>query len=275
MQEIQLKDKTLFDRYFNRFPPVISELTFTNLFCWTQARPIIWEERQGHLLIKAAVMKPFFFMPVGAAPEKLLPSIDAPVLRTDESFAAKAKALGFAVEEDRPQEDYVYAQGDLATLQGSRYEEKRSFVNSATALSPEVEEVSLKNRDECLVVMEDWCRKHNCEGELLKGEYDAIQASFRCLKELAVQGVAVRVNGIIEAFALGEPLNQDTYVIHFEKANNDYRGLSAFVNKAFAERLSAFPWINREQDLGIPGLRKAKLSYHPSRLVKKFSVRPA
>ena len=83
------------------------------------------------------------------------------------------------------------------------------------------------------------------------------------------------VDGKIQAFAIGERLNPTTAVVHFEKANPELRGMYQLINHWFARNeLSEYPYVNREQDLGIEGLRKAKESYHPYHMVRKFSVRP-
>ena len=92
-------------------------------------------------------------------------------------------------------------------------------------------------------------------------------------KSLGMVGGLIRVEGKVVAFTLGEPLTEDTFDVHFEKAYADIQGAYAIINREFARReLSAFTYINREEDMGIPGLRKAKLSYHPESMVEKGIV---
>ena len=94
--------------------------------------------------------------------------------------------------------------------------------------------------------------------------------------ELDLEGIVISVDGVVKAFVLGERLNRDTAVCHFEKAEPFMEGLSQLVNREFAARLfTDCRYINREQDLGEPGLRNAKLSYHPVELVRKFRARRA
>jgi hypothetical protein len=110
----------------------------------------------------------------------------------------------------------------------------------------------------------------------LMGEWEAIRELLDCCDRLSVQGGAIVINGAVEAFTLGELLNKDTAVVHIEKANSQIPGLYAVMNQQFCEHAwSGVAFINREQDLGDEGLRQAKLSYHPVRLVEKFKIRLA
>jgi hypothetical protein len=88
---------------------------------------------------------------------------------------------------------------------------------------------------------------------------------------LNVFGGAIYVDGCLEAFALGEKLNENTAVVHFEKANPEIRGLYQLINQWFCKNvLQGFTYVNREQDLGSEGLRRAKISYRPHHMVEKF-----
>ena len=108
----------------------------------------------------------------------------------------------------------------------------------------------------------------------LQGEWEAVKACLRNFHGLNLQGGTILINGKVEAFTLGELLNKETAVVHIEKANPMISGLYAAINHEFC-RHSWFqvPFINREQDLGVPGLRTAKLTYHPHHLVEKFRIR--
>ena len=108
----------------------------------------------------------------------------------------------------------------------------------------------------------------------LQGEWEAVKAGLRNFYDLNLQGAVILINGNVEAFTLGELLNEETAVVHIEKANPMIPGLYAVINQEFC-RHSWFqvPFINREQDLGVSGLRTAKMSYHPHHLVEKFRIR--
>jgi len=106
------------------------------------------------------------------------------------------------------------------------------------------------------------------------GEWQAVRLALQHFAELELAGGLILMDWRVEAFTLGELLNRDTAVVHIEKANPDIRGLYALINQQFCEQAwAATPFLNREQDLGEPGLRTAKLSYHPHRLVEKFRVK--
>jgi hypothetical protein len=107
----------------------------------------------------------------------------------------------------------------------------------------------------------------------LLGEWEAIAEALAHYGELNVHGGVILVDNKVEAFTIGELLNKETAVIHIEKANPEFKGIYAMINQTFVEhRWHTVPFINREQDLGVEGLRKAKLSYHPARLVEKFRI---
>jgi hypothetical protein len=128
---------------------------------------------------------------------------------------------------------------------------------------------------ECFLDMQEtWCQLKKCEEDpgLLMEDY-AIYQALTHLDELDLQGGAIIIDDKIEAFTLGEPLNQDTAVIHIEKANPDIPGLYAAINQLFCSNAwSHMTYVNREQDLGIEGLRTAKQSYSPHHMVNKYIV---
>lgn len=119
-----------------------------------------------------------------------------------------------------------------------------------------------------------WCQMRHCDEDLnLTGEWSAVNEVLQNLTSLKIKGGVIRVDGKVEAFALGELLNSQTAVVHIEKANPDIRGLYAVINQQFAEHnWQGVPFINREQDMGEPQLRQAKISYNPDHLVEKFRI---
>jgi hypothetical protein len=123
-------------------------------------------------------------------------------------------------------------------------------------------------------LLDEWARMAEVEGNRSFGlEMDATAEALASADRLGLEGVVIEVGGEVRAFALGERLNRETVVCHFEKADHFMEGLSQLVNREFARLLFGdCQYINREQDLGEPGLRNAKLSYHPVELIKKFRV---
>jgi hypothetical protein len=122
--------------------------------------------------------------------------------------------------------------------------------------------------------MQEWCEEKDCDCQ--EGEYCEREANLELLKNfktLGCKGALIKVDGAFEAFTVGEMLNKDTAVIHIEKAKDSIDGLYTLINQQFAQReWSQTTYINREQDLGLEGMRRSKLSYHPVRLIEKYTV---
>ncbi len=121
-------------------------------------------------------------------------------------------------------------------------------------------------------VAEKWCKIRRCEDDMnLLSESEAVRESLVNFPVLKIDGGVILIDGKVEAFTLGELLNDQTAVVHIEKANPENPGLYAMINQQFCEnRWRDLLYINREQDLGEPGLRKAKLSYYPDHFVESF-----
>jgi hypothetical protein len=179
---------------------------------------------------------------------------------------------GIQVEPDRDDWDYVYLTNDLAELPGDKYHAKRNFITRCLSKHTcRYVSIGPSEINECLQLQTKWCSLRNCNlFPGLEAENTAIKTAFDNYEHLGVVGGVVYVNDKLEAFTLAEPLNENTAVIHFEKANPEIEGLYQVINRWFCQKeLGNFKFVNREQDLGIPGLRKAKESYHPHHMVEK------
>ena len=134
------------------------------------------------------------------------------------------------------------------------------------------EPIGPDNYEECKAFGDEWCEKRVGEDESLRCEQCAIHEAIDNFEALGLRGGAIRVNGKIEAFSFGKKINDDTAVLHVEKANPDIRGIYAAINKEFAEHAwGDVVYLNREEDMGHEGLRTAKESYHPEFMIKKYS----
>lgn len=286
-----LEDREFFRQRLWDYQPETSELTFTNLFIWKDYYNFSWSLDRHWLLIASdsANGKSWTFPPIGPAPrgeicEKLLkwlgeikgvkvPRID----RADSRLVAElAQSSEFLVEPARDHFDYVYQAGDLIQLSGNRYQAQRNHIHHLQRSSAfSYEPLQESHLSACLDLAEEWCAQKNCVEDLsLQGEWGAIKAGLRNFHDLNLQGAVILINGQVEAFTLGELLNKETAVVHIEKANPLISGLYAVINQEFCRHSwSQVPFINREQDLGLPGLRTAKMSYHPDHLVEKFRIR--
>jgi hypothetical protein len=178
-------------------------------------------------------------------------------------------------EFDRGQSDYVYLAEDLIKLQGRKYHRKRNHIKQfKEKYSYQYLPLTSEWISECLRLETEWCDLRHCEAiPGLLNESVAIKEALTCYETLGLKGGAILIDGKVEAFTLGEPLNQNTVVIHIEKANSAYEGLYSLINQAFLENEWAeYTYVNREQDLGEEGLRKAKESYFPHHMINKYTL---
>jgi hypothetical protein len=288
---LRLEDRPLFEKFFGAYGPDTSELTFTNLFIWRGHYGIKWSVAGEHLLILCA-REPepcYVLMPVGPSPRieitrRLLAWLkdslgvaDPKIERADGRLAGELRNQpGVSVEPTREHFDYVYRTEDLIRLTGKKFDGKRNHLRRFT------EKHDFKylsgpegNLRGCFDLAERWCQARACADDLgLSGEWEAVREALLNHEALGLRCGAIEVGGRVAAFTLGELLNPQTAVVHIEKADPDIQGLYPLINQQFCERgLSDVPWVNREQDLGEDGLRRAKQSYHPDHLVEKFRIR--
>ncbi|MFA6308911.1 MAG: phosphatidylglycerol lysyltransferase domain-containing protein [Clostridia bacterium] len=291
--DIAIDDKDIFDKYLKIYNPQESELTFTNLFIWRHFYNIKYAVINDLLCVISIPSsdKPFAFFPIGDASKN---DIEPAVLEIKKFFENKGwKPQLKRVPEEKLQyvrkivadetfiaydmnnSDYVYRSNDLISLRGKKYDGKRNHINNFKKLYDyEYKTIDESLLDECKRIMDRWCAEHSCEDH--KEFYCEKLANIELLnnyERLGVKGTIIMVDGVYEAFAAGEMLNTDTAVIHIEKANSKINGLYTYINQAFAQKEWAdAEFINREQDLGVEGLRKSKLSYNPAKFVKKYII---
>jgi hypothetical protein len=286
--DLALQDKPLFDQLFTQFPPLISEFTFTNLFIWRRAYQTKISRFRNLLCLQSEQgQNIFFFPPIGEGDviecfQSLLQYLHGKgtppkIVRVPEAVVTQIdwKASGMKAELDRSQCDYVYLVQDLIELKGRKYHRKRNHIKQfQEKYSFQYIPLTPEWIPQCLRLQVEWCDLRDCEANPgLLNESLAIKEAFTHFEELGVKGGAILINGKVEAFTLGDPLNPETIVIHIEKANPAYEGLYPTINQAFLEHEgSGYTYVNREQDLGEEGLRKAKESYFPHHLVNKYTI---
>lgn len=182
----------------------------------------------------------------------------------------------FSVKYDRDNADYLYVRESLDKLSGKKLHGKRNHINKFLEMHPdyEYERINSTNKDECMLLEEAWLAEVSGDGEESRSfEREAIGFALNHMDELGLKGALIRVDGEVCAFTIGEPLTRDTFVIHFEKAKASIQGSYPLINREFVRReLSDYTYVNREEDMGIPGLRYAKSTYQPTRLIYKGFV---
>ena len=282
---LDLSTTNLINKYLIDFPPIISEHTFTNLFAWSESRPVWICEINGGLifLIKTDLCRNdemvIFGPPLGNLPlsevfKKLGNNIIGGIrLTKNEIDSLENESL--IINPDRDNSDYVYMTNNLADLASRKYAKKRSHIRHCLDnYNCVYEHISENNINECRELLQRWCQIRECDLDPgLCGESQALHMTLNHFTDFSLFGGAIRIDDQIQAFSIGERLNQNTAVCHFEKAMPEINGLNQLINHWFAQNcLSEFEFVNREQDLGIPGLRQAKESYHPNHLLEKFTV---
>ena len=287
---IELTDKPFFDQFLVREEPTISELTFTNLFMWRRCRRTVWRVWNGVLLLilQEPNAEPFGLPPVGDGDKAAALEVLVAELRTLNAMPRVSRVSGdfvrsfvdpdkYQVLADPNNNDYVYLAQDLIELTGKKFHRKKNHFNKFIKnYSFEYSELTPELVGSFLDLQEVWCELKNCtENEGLLEEHGAIYEALSNYKTLGFRGGAIIINSRVEAFAIGEMLNRDTAVIHVEKANPDIPGIYAAINQQFCQAAwSQVKYINREQDLGLDSLKKAKQSYNPDHLVEKFILIP-
>lgn len=182
----------------------------------------------------------------------------------------------YSIEYNRDYFDYVYLKDNLMNLSGRKYHGKKNHINKFKKNYERwaYEPITTDNIDECTEMVNIWCMENGCSE--IKEKYNEMQVALNALKyfdELNLKGGLVRAGNRVVAVTIGEELNKDTFVVHFEKAFSNVQGAYPMINQQFVlNELGDYKYVNREEDLGIEGLRKAKESYNPEYYVKKGIV---
>jgi hypothetical protein len=281
---LTLADKPLFDRVCAELQPRISELTFACLYLFRTAHSYRATIVGDALTVMAQSYDgaPYFLPPLsgdrGAAADRLLAE-GFTLYGADEAFIVEnlpAKDLDIA--EDRDNYDYLYLKSELADLPGNRYHKKKNRINYFTRRHDcMIEPYAERHLEGCLDLLDEWRRvRDGIESRSLEQETDAAREGLTISTALGLEGLVALVEGNVKAFVLGERLNRETAVCHFEKADPFLDGLYQLIDREFNRVLfTDCTYVNREQDLGERNLRESKLSYHPVELVRKLRVRKA
>ena len=289
----ELEDKEIITSYFEKAPSRSCERTFVNVYLWSRHYKVKYAVIEDALIFKSEDRGMAFAYPVGE-PEHVKKALEflieyckereCPFILynvTPEMFAQLERWYPgrFTVEYDRDIADYVYESEKLATLAGKKLHGKRNHINKFKSLYPDwtYEELNDDNVEDCFQMALKWRNKNRCEDDPEKNaEMCVTLNSLRLYKELGLKGGVLKVDGRIIAFTVGEPLCGDTFVVHIEKAFADVEGAYPMINQQFVQHECAdYTYVNREEDTGAEGLRKAKLSYRPAFLEEKGVVREA
>ncbi|BBF42661.1 hypothetical protein lbkm_1345 [Lachnospiraceae bacterium KM106-2] len=175
---------------------------------------------------------------------------------------------------NRDHSDYIYNVEDMIGLKGKKYHKKKNHVNYFEKhYNFTYEKITKENLSECLKMKEEWMAEYDDGSDTIQIESNAINLALNHYEDFQFVGGLIRIDGVVRAFTVGERLTDDMFVTHFEKADESINGLYTIINQQFTEHeLSNYKYVNREDDLGIEGLRQAKLSYHPVQIYDKYEA---
>ena len=286
--------RVLLEQTFRAIPPRISEFTFAYQWTWRPYTRCRLARIQGSIVLLTDVPSnggSQMLPPITPTDEEAAALITAALkegssIPTD-SFGRVPKALaeqvamrmGVIITEEPQRADYIYSADVLRKLPGRRFQRKRTHIQRFWRAFPgaEYRDMDASLAGECATFSRRWLESHpNRDLAGLQREVKTTVDMLSDYQSLGLRGGVMVAEGRVVAFALGEPLNPDTFVVRVEKADASLPGAYTVMNQEFARRGAAgFKWINREQDLGIPGLRRAKRSYYPDHLVRKYRVKLA
>ena len=289
-QRLDLSEKARFDEILMNCGHRGCEYTFVNLFLWGRQKAAFVADR---LLVQSQFdRKCVYPFPMGSGDLKT--ALDAIIadarergipcyltsLKPEECEIVESLYPGcFSFHMARDNFDYVYDINGLADLKGRKYQKKRNHLNNFRKANPDIAFIPMDEVDpkELETMLEQWYIRHleanpDMDYHL---EQVAIGRAMKFRKELGMEGLVLLVEGKIIAFAMGSRMNADTFDIHFEKALDE--AAYPAINQGFAthlrEKYPELKWLDREDDMGLEGLRKAKLSYNPDMMIEKYWAR--
>lgn len=293
----RLEDKPWVDRLLAQADYRGCDYNFTNLFAWKDAYKMEIAQAQGFLVTHVcARMGCSYLYPAGAgdpgaviralaadaqergAPLRLVCVTPRQIEELERCFPG-----AFTFTADRDGFDYLYEIGRLAGLEGKKLHAKRNHINRFIENNPgwRYEEITPESLPECLEMDKQWYRRSlqregAAEEQDLGNEVVALRLAMEHYCGLGLEGGLLRVEGRVVAFTMGDRLCSDTYDVHFEKAYSEIQGAYAMINREFARWVQAhhpeIRYLNREDDMGVEGLRKAKESYYPDLMVEKHTA---
>lgn len=289
-KEVGLEDKEIVQSYLKKEEFLISDISFTNLYLWRKSRKIAYAIIKDCLVIQTTYsnQNPFYFFPVGDGDKfeviKILQQHAQAMQQRLEFHSLEEKSLEFfnkffsnlfVSKLNRDRSDYIYSIPELISLSGRKYHKKKNHLNKFLSLYPDFVYESI-TKDNAKVVLETWKKWFALQenpNEGLKNENVGIIDVLENWEVLAIDGGLIKIQDEIIAFSFGEKISNTMAVFHIEKANASFAGAYQAINQQFLKNaFNDLLYANREEDLGIEGLRKAKMSYNPVFLVDKYEV---
>lgn len=295
LKKITLEDRQWMEPYYRYEQSGSCEVCFANNYLWTPFYNVEYAVMEDMLIFFSKGRELSVTMPM-AKDEESAGNLKKVILQLEDFFAQQDKPFAmhlvtqekmqlleelfpgkYEITYDRDAADYIYEVEQMISLKGKKLHGKRNHINKFKENNPNwsYEPLTKDNLGECMAMSGEW-KKANLCGE--KGEkHTEFCVTTRALKqfqELGLCGGVLRDGSRVVAFTLGEELNKDMFVVHIEKAFAEVQGAYPMINQQFLlHEASQYKYVNREDDAGSEGLRKAKLSYYPAFLQEKGNVR--
>lgn len=293
-RNITIDDKNLMESYFKKNNFQACEYSFATLFIWKDSYNTQIAEYGGYLTaVSQGAGRRIYLYPAGINDDESLAACLKAICRDGLKSGQKWNIAGISKENAKHMEellpgtfsytsnrgwhDYIYNAEDLSELTGKKYHAKRNHISQFIAENgePDYRDITADLIPDCLSAYEVWLEEKGGLTDEYRDEYLAVKNCFDYYDQLELMGGAIVTKGAVCAFTIASRLNTDTIDVHIEKSVKDCPRGFAVINQQFARRMSEkFKYINREEDMGIEGLRKAKLSYRPAYLLEKYMAKP-
>ena len=289
------KDRDVYNYYYQKSGTRLTDLTFSCRMAWNtvfRSEMAVFEDCCILISDGFIFTDPHILMPMGELDSDRLdriftalhPIMEArgwgmKIMCIDESQLALFEGLknfSFDMSFNEDSSDYIYDAESLRTLSGKVLHKKRNHVNKFIRTYPDYQytSVTCADKDDCLALVKEWCESKSIDyNNVEESDYKMIHELLDLCGKTEIRGGVIRIEGKVRAFALGSHGNHNQAFIHFEKADAAVPGIYAAINQLVLQH--EFPdvvTVNREEDLGIPGLRKAKQSYEPIHLLRKYKT---
>ena len=287
LKALELSDTLMLREYLSKYPRENCDYTITNLIVWGKIyknQYLIYHER----LVIFNPQYQYILYPIGEpfSPLELKELVqhfreyfkEAELILIPQAYIESHPELTehFELREDRDWADYVYSTERMVNLSGKKLAKKKNLISQFRRAYPQykVMKITEDRLDVILKFTHKWRRERSAEGIYLMSEIKAIENTLEAWSNLPVEGIIICLNYKIVAYSIFSPQTADMATIHFEKFDPDKKGSAQVINWETARYLlGKFTWINREQDVGLDGLRQAKLSYAPDLLVPFYASR--
>ncbi|MDR1793671.1 MAG: phosphatidylglycerol lysyltransferase domain-containing protein [Bacteroidales bacterium] len=284
---VKFNDKNEIEPFLQSSPYQICNFSFVNLIIWGDIfSPMYVIDNEMIVFLSQIEGQKYFNFPIGKGNvepvlEKMMQyakeqNIDFQMINITEEMKSTLETIfpsRFIFDYSDDYSDYLYKMEDLCYLKGKKYQPKRNHINNFKKnYNYSYNQLTINDIEECLEMHEVWQSEHCSRiNYMLEKEFCATRKALLNLNALELKGGVLRIDNQVVAFTLGYKLNSNTFDVCIEKALSQYNGAYQVINQMFvSQQLTDFEYINREEDLGNEGLRKAKQSYYPYKMLKKY-----